>query len=729
MHNDLSEPGRDTLAGPDDQSAFDVVQVVVGHKFLLFMGVVLGIALGVVYYLSRPPVFESRAEVVIEKKPSNSIPIPNLPVNQDQDDYVSTEQEILQSPMLIEQAINDYKLDRLKTFEGMDPQELRIEFKLGLKVTREHKDSSNRYNNVVTVAFRGKEPDECPVIVEAIINAYKRHLQETYQDNTAKSLGLIQQARDLVKNDLAHQQAEYTKFRAGIPAALTRVRDNTGVSFEELQRLRMKRAEYRVRREEIQGRLKAIENALKDGTPREELIALISESANRSVPDGAGRVHDNSALEDKLLPALLEEKTLRQDYGQDHPQVQAATQRVEVAHRFAVHTLRQEIKDLERSEKGLSASLRAQEEESKLADRYEVEDRQRRDEVTRLQQLYDGIIKQLQEIDVAKSVVGYKATVIAQPSAPKKKSPLAYIVFPISVILGLLGSLSLACVRELTNKSFRTADEVRRRLGAEVFGQVPVFERVRAKKLLAKSPCGAALRAHHLPLSREAESFRGIRTALLARARSAGLKVIQVTSPSMGDGKTTVAANLAVALAQTGKKVLLVDADLRCPRLHTLFGLSNRVGLAAAILEEAPLAEAVRPTPVANLSLLPSESAPGCAAELLSCGGFKHVLDAVREEFDFVVIDTPALLAVSDPGVVATLADGVLLAIRPTKKARAKAERARGLLASCGTPPLGVVLNNVRRKAYGGEHYEDFARYVTRQSRSQEPARQITGVG
>lgn len=213
---------------------------------------------------------------------------------------------------------------------------------------------------------------------------------------------------------------------------------------------------------------------------------------------------------------------------------------------------------------------------------------------------------------------------------------------------------------------------------------------------------------HHRPRSVEAESFRGVRTALYFSTRGARPKVIQITSPNAQDGKTTLAANLAITLAYAGKRVLLVDADLRKPRIHTLFGVSGDTGLTSLLAEDVEPGDVIQESGIPRLSLLPSGPIPPNPAELLTDRRFKEMLDLLREQYDFVIVDSCPLLAVTDPSVVAPQVDGVLLAVRMDRNSRPAAERAREILKTVGGKVIGVVVNGVSRQAdadgYGYGH-------------------------
>jgi capsular exopolysaccharide synthesis family protein len=203
-----------------------------------------------------------------------------------------------------------------------------------------------------------------------------------------------------------------------------------------------------------------------------------------------------------------------------------------------------------------------------------------------------------------------------------------------------------------------------------------------------------------------AEAFRGVRTALYFSTQGRGHQVIQFTSAEKGDGKSTLLANLAVSIAQSGKRTVLIDADFRRPRMHKLFPtVSRETGLASVMTGEAIPEQAAQPTVVPNLWLMPCGPRPGNPAELLTAPRFQEVLEELRSHFDFVLIDTPPVLLVSDPCAVAPRADGVILVVRLGKNNRPAAEQAGAMLASLGANVLGVMVNDSNQPSrYGYGH-------------------------
>ncbi len=198
------------------------------------------------------------------------------------------------------------------------------------------------------------------------------------------------------------------------------------------------------------------------------------------------------------------------------------------------------------------------------------------------------------------------------------------------------------------------------------------------------------------PRSPISEAYRTLRTNLDFAGLDRALKTLVVTSAGVGEGKSTTLANLAVVSAQAGRRVILVDADLRRPTLHEIFGLDNRVGLTTAMMDEAALASPpFQPTAVEGLSVLTSGPLPPNPAELMGSRRMEEVIAALARQADQVLFDTPPVVAVTDAAVLATRVDGVLLVISAGKTRREVARTAVQRLRQINARLVGTVLTNV----------------------------------
>lgn len=205
------------------------------------------------------------------------------------------------------------------------------------------------------------------------------------------------------------------------------------------------------------------------------------------------------------------------------------------------------------------------------------------------------------------------------------------------------------------------------------------------------------------PKSPIAEQFRTIRTNIQFTSVDEELKTLIVTSAGPAEGKSTTTANLAVVFAQQGKKVLMIDADLRKPTVHYTFNKENYSGLSNVLTKQETLDEAIQPTSQENLFVLTSGPIPPNPSELLGSKGMRSLLEEAKQEFDVIILDSPPVLAVTDAQVLSNLTDGVVLVVSAGKTEVDAAKKAKELLQSAKAKILGVVLNN--KKVQDSQYY------------------------
>jgi capsular exopolysaccharide synthesis family protein len=339
-----------------------------------------------------------------------------------------------------------------------------------------------------------------------------------------------------------------------------------------------------------------------------------------------------------------------------------------------------------------------------------------KDDVARRQRLYDVVVGRVRDIRLIDQYGGYLTKVLSPvQSAQKFVSPILWLALSLGAAGGLCFGFGLAYLVDYADRTFRSPEEVRRTLRLPLMGHVPALPAEPRKSRRKRKAAGAAestidhsVVTFHYPQSWEAESFRGLRTSVTFAGRGASHRVLQVTSPNPGDGKTTITANLAVALAQAGKRVLLVDCDLRNPRVHKMFGLENKLGVADCLAGDAEPFDAIQSTEVDKLWVMPRGSLAPNPSELLTSERFVQFLQIVRQQYDCVLLDSPPVLAVSDPCIVAPRADGVLLVIKTAKNGIVPAVRAREMLASLEAQLIGVVVNRCE-----GRPSDEYGRHVT----------------
>lgn len=205
--------------------------------------------------------------------------------------------------------------------------------------------------------------------------------------------------------------------------------------------------------------------------------------------------------------------------------------------------------------------------------------------------------------------------------------------------------------------------------------------------------------AHSSPKSPITERYRLIRTNIHLSSGDKEIRSIVVTSAEPSDGKTTTAANLAIVLAQQGEQVLLVDADLRKPSVHYAFNVNNIHGLTSVLTKRISLDKAISNTHVPNLDILTSGPIPHNPSELLDSKSMERLMEELKGMYEYVVFDTPPVLAVTDPQIMAHKSDGVVIVVSSGKTSREGAMKAKELLEKAKAQLLGVVVNEVKSKA------------------------------
>jgi polysaccharide biosynthesis transport protein len=205
--------------------------------------------------------------------------------------------------------------------------------------------------------------------------------------------------------------------------------------------------------------------------------------------------------------------------------------------------------------------------------------------------------------------------------------------------------------------------------------------------------------------SSAAEAYRVVRTSMLLSTAGNPPKTVLITSSQPGEGKTTTVVNTAISLAQLGASVLIIDCDLRKPSAHKVFGVDHSKGLSTYLSRDIDIDGLIIKLQISNLSLLPCGPIPPNPAELISSERMRNLLRTLSERYDHVLIDSPPLIHVTDPVILSSLVDGVILVVHGGKSTRAVTQRARQELASVGAKVFGVVLNNVDLKRDGYDDY------------------------
>ena len=727
MHTDVPD-GHMSGPGMMPQRGVDSLGMVLRGKWLILLATSTALGLAYWKFLNDEPQYRSSARVLVVQH-GTDLPVEGLDVKGDYRHNIDTQIALIQSRRIIKPAVAELDLDKLLSISDSNAVGT---IQRGLDVQQ----GANGRSQILLMSYTGSNPRECRQILKAVIGSYREFLNRSHEQLSQETLTLIRRAKDVVLRDLNRAKEMYNTLRAENPG-IWREDVNVTVHRDRLMQIERARSPLFLQRADLDAEIESIETALKTGGHREAIWLMVGKLSQKTRDGASGPPNSDDPLsvEMTILPLLIERTLLLDQVGPDHPRIKRLDRKMEVIRSHSasldgvtprplkkmdfvqiyIDSLRQRIKAIETKEAKLNELYEQQQQAARSVAEFEVKDAALRDEITRLSELFAVIVEKLDDLDLAKEHGRYSAEEIDAPSYGSQISPNFPRIMTIGGVIGLLVGFVLAYLREKADRRFLAPEDIHTELGIPVVGHIGDMARslTRIRRNDTNdSRIDPIVITYHRPQSRGAEAFRAVRVSLYFSTQAAGLKVIQITSPNPGDGKSTLAMNLAVSIANSRKKVLLLEADFRRPRVHRMLGAHNEHGIVEVLKGTAELSDALQTTEIANLDCLTCGNKPSNPAELLTAHQFEDLLEVARERYDFVILDTPPLLAVTDPSVVAPRVDGVFVIMRLRKSSRVTATRAVEVLYSVGANVLGIVVNGMgASQRYGYGEYGQYGAY------------------
>lgn len=743
----------------------DVFGIVKRRYPLILLGILIGGAVAALYYLQQKPIYESALTVLVGQRNSELTSTGKGDAegsNMIQDGILSTHMELFASRKIIGQAIADKDLTNLLT--GSGPL---LESESGSIVDRVRKNLTvtkggaglAKNASILKAVYKDGDPEKAVEILTAVYESYKKYIDSQSKNVGEDAADLIAKAQLKNEEELRLADEEYRKFVQSVPAFVTAGASGTD-GLSDIHRVRLNKVEdelstIRSTLAETRSRFAVIKERMAGKKPEEikdtEVMSLLSEKEVARIFGVLNVLKDDFRSSTEQLNMVMRTENARTEYqklvdlqsrkqillsslGPKHPSVTAVELEIEsvsetlskqrselpederskratptqmLVSYFSI--LRNEIAELEKREKELT---KLSEDETKLSKEVEMTfllGGSLKSNLLRAQNRYDEVFKRLQEINLNSDYAGFSTDLLASPL------PATFPVWPTKTTIGAVGLLAgamlglmFALLAEFADRTFRSPEDVENSVGANILVHIPKIDIVKQKKKVSNtSKILPTITTFHAPRGSESETFRVLRTVLLFQSKKAEQNVFMVSSPSPADGKSTTIANLAVSLAQAGKRVLLVDGDMRRPTIAKIFGLGDVMGLSDILEGEATLEECCIDSEQTNLFLCTEGSTTSQPSELLESQRFIEFIELARAQYDMVLIDSPPLLAVADPAIISSVVDGVLLTMRIEKNNRTLVERACEILRDQDAKLLGVIVNSRKsgRKAYGYSAY------------------------
>lgn len=711
----------------------DYLKVIVKRRQLVytFFGVVFAISL--IMTFSATPIYVATTKVLIEKSEPGNLGPMNMYYSSYDPDFYETQYQLIRSASVANKVVKTLSLD--KNYESYFKKEstgfnivggtidwFKGIFNVILNVTgitkpdptsSVKKDSEGEANvraaaiaktisasivvtpvknsKLVDIGYVSSNPEFSALIVNSVAKAYIDDLLDMKMSSSRNAMRWLTEKADEEKSKLetsekALQEYQRTKDIVTLENRLTMVP-------EKLSEVATKIAVSESRRKELESLYNKVKEVMHNPDKAETIPVITSDPTIQS-------------LRVQILKAEQNIGEMSKKYGQRHPAMITAVadlkglkEKKEQEIRRVVESIKNDYELARANEENFRKMASQTKSETLTLNEKFVQYEALKREAETSKQLFDAIIKKIKEQDISQDIRTVDVWVVEKAEVPKVPfKPNNARDALLGLVIGLFGGIGAAFFVEYLDNTVKSTEDVETKLGVPVLGVVSLLKSGgnSMEEILLKEPHSVF-----------AESYKVLRTAILLSSAVTPPKNVLVTSPSPGEGKTVTSVNLAMTIAQAAHRVLLVDSDLRKPRVHKIFGLDNSKGLSTYLAGASGIDIICKGT-VPNLSIIPSGPVPPNPSELLSSGRMYDLIGVLNEKFDIIIWDAAPLLTVTDSLVLSKILDGTIIVTRAGQTTYESVSRALKSLNDIEAHFLGVVINglDIRKNEYYYRQYQ-----------------------
>lgn len=704
----------------------DYALVILRRKWILIISFIVVVTLATFNAFKATPIYQATTQVKIDRENPNVLSFEEVLAIDSQDlIFYQTQYKILASRSLALRVINALNLKDNPEFKSDEKSKgFSIRGFLGSLIKplikRESQDPDKgthkegdvnqsglissylgrlnitpvRGSRLVNISFTGTNPEE----IKRIVNRHaSEYIDSNHEVRFAASNDAVEwlQGQILTKKELV-EKAENALQRYKEKKKIVSLEDRQNIIVQKLEDLNSKLTDARTERMELE----TIYNLTKKYAGKPKMLETIPEIMEKGLI---------SELKNEHIGLRTEIKKLSKRYGKNHPaMIRAVTKAEDLKIKIGEELVRiaksieAKYKMALSQEESLSKALEEQKVVALQLNRDAIAYNTLKRESEGERAMYEILLKRLKETDITGELQTSNIRIVdpaETPRAPIKPRKKRNIL--LGSVLGLFIGIGLAFFLEYLDNTIKRPEDVEQYLGIPLLG---IIEKIRTK---INSP---ELITQELPKSVIAEAVRSIRTSVLFSMIDKPRKLIMVTSAVQGEGKTFMASNLAYAIAQTGKNTLLVDTDLRKPRLNEVFSVIRKPGLSNHLIGECNLESIVKTTSVPNLSIITCGIIPPNPSEILESTLMEKFCKEVRDKFDIVIFDTPPSMTVTDAIVLSKNIDGVIITIKSGSTVKNTVKRCISQFTSSRCEILGAIVNYVDI-VKGGYYYHYYAHY------------------
>jgi succinoglycan biosynthesis transport protein ExoP len=716
---------------------------------LLAAAVVIGLGAAAVHYAMTPRLYVANAVLQIERRSLTPLVGSQTPWLEDwwNMEYYPTQYKLLESRGLAERVVLNLRLAEDPFFNpggkplptgaqgGAAEADMAALGGLANRLRGGLSVDPIRNTQMVTLTYRSTNPEFAARAVNGFAEAFIDWGIENRSTTAGNASTFLSSQIDTLKKEIGDKEAQLQNVSR--TSNIVELESGSNVTMQRLEALNKSYSDALRARIEKEARYRELMSASKEAVAESQSDGLVTDIKAKQL-DMERDYEIGLKTYKKDFPKMLELQAAIEK-GRQHL-AGVVEEMVDKARKTAYaeyQTALREEQALEREMRGLKSEVLDESSASAEYRNLSLEAETRRN-------LLDEVLKAQSETEVTARLQGTRESNVrivdralapGGPASPNLKQDLSS-----GLLLGLFAGLGLVLLLEYLDRTVKTADQLERLLGLPALAVIPDISdagssyggyrsygtygtkpegagggkgsRRWLEKKKSDAPGRIELVPHEGPRLAVSEAYRSLRTALLLSSAHE-LKVVAVTSAVASEGKSATATNLAVVMAQLGRRVLIVDADLRKPRLHEVLQVSNRAGLVSYLTGNADFESIISRTSVPQLFVIPAGPNPPNPSELLASERMQELVRMARSRFDFVVIDTPPILPVTDAALVGTLVDGVTLCLRAGKVTRDEARSCRDRLQFAGIKVLGVVLNrhSAAQGGYSGRRYQMYETY------------------
>jgi polysaccharide biosynthesis transport protein len=691
------------------------------RRALLVTCLSVSFVVAILYNYTTRPLYQATTKILIDREAPNILPTKELMESQTGLDAYQTQIQLLNGRALAEKVVERLGLQKSAEFQTgplMSPWERFQRKFLGRNPISV--DNQGIPLSPAVAAFRSRVRIE-PVPGTRLVNLHMTAFDPAFAAQTANALAelYIEQALEYrfttssdatgwLSDRLKEQQEKVAKAERALheysqQQGLVNAEERQGLVGQKLTSLNaslLAARSERIAKEGLLAQLRTLPPSQLESHPQVLASPLIA------------------GLRGQLAELQREHTRLADTLGDKHPdmvrvkgQIRAFEERIRAELENVLRSMEADLQAARQQEASFQASFEAAKHESLDGDRKAVDYIVLKREVDVSRDLYNELIKRAKETGLESELKATNIRIVERAEVPRAPFlPKRATNYQFALLIGLALGLGLCLLFEHLDNTFKTPDDVKQHLGLPFLGMVPDVN----ARATGPTPARTSPLILRSPKSAVAEAYRVLRTNLIfSSADRTGGRILAVSSANPGEGKTTTVANLAASLAINGARVLAVDADLRRPTMHQHFGLTKTPGLSDLIVGKAKPSEAIHKTQFGGLQVMPCGYVPPNPTELLGSASLREILAALRTHYDWVLIDTPPILAMADTAVLCPLIDGLALVVGAETSSRPAVQRAVDQIQSVNGRLIGVILNKVnfeRNSYYYGQYYGEYYR-------------------